>query len=226
VTARRTLHALLLVALVATTAPAWAEWEEVAVRVPLPPEIDVSAGERVLVALVRSNDHPRFSPGLEITRWMRREIAQKTALDVIGGPPPPIPEQRPEALAVNDLFWRQLGEDFDADLIIAGVATYLIEDRSGFVSQDRIDPRTGQTVRRSVFEERNGYQLRIQVFFIKGDNGALLHSDTWTEERIIAETTAQEDLQVLFLLLETMEDDLRAVLLPTEIREPRFVWVD
>lgn len=202
-----------------------AGWEEVAIDVATPAKLETQTGDRLLVAKVRANDHERIDIGAEITRWLRREIGRGTPLAVLDVPPPELPEQRPEVMAVNDLFFRRMGQQFRADMIVAAVAELRVEDRSGFVSRDVESPITGQTVRTSQYVERKGYRLKIDVFFLKGDNGALLFKDNWQEERIV-ESQGAEDLQTLFDLLELMKDDLLAVLKPVKIREPRFIWVD
>ena len=70
-----------------------------------------------------------------------------------------------------------------------------------------------------------GFRLKLQVFFFKGDNGALLHDGIWSDERVM-EGAEPEDLQVPYELLDTMADDLRAVLLPVTIKQSRFIWVE
>lgn len=220
---RRSLGAVLL----AVAACGWlahAGWKEVPVDVVIPAKIKTAARERVLVALFRANPHDRLDVGMELSRWARREISRQSPLAVIDVAPPPMPEQRAEALAVNDAFWRRLGEDFEAELIVAGIGEYRIEDRSGFVHEDIESPITGQTIRRTRYAERRGYRLRLQVFFLKGDNGALLHTDTWTEDRTVE--GSGEDLDQLYDLLGTMEANLRAALLPTTTQEPRYIWVE
>ncbi len=226
-TRRGTRAATLVLALALATPalPALAGWKQIPVDVAVPARIETEPGQRTLVALFRGSGHERLDVGLEITQWMRREIARQTALAVLETDPPPIPEQRPEALVMNDPFWRRLGEDFKADLIVAGIAEYLVDDRSGFVTEDVISPVTGQTVRRSRFAERRGFALRVRVFFFKGDNGALLHSDVWNESRIL-EGGAAEDLQQLYELLDAMRVHLRATVLPTKVQQPRFIWVE
>ncbi|UCF67296.1 MAG: hypothetical protein JSV80_16215 [Acidobacteriota bacterium] len=201
-------------------------WNQVPIELPLPAKLDTDPGESLLVARFRATDHDWIDVGLEISRWMRRQLARTTALDVLDVPPPPIPEQRPAQLAVNDVFWRRLGNDFQADLIVAGVASYQIDDRSGYVTEDVISNITGQTVRQSRFAEMTGFRLRVEIFFLKGDNGALLHNDVWQEETVRGEGNIREHLEVLFELLESMADDLSAVFLPTRITEPRFIWVE
>ncbi len=227
-TARRAPRLLaLLGALVAAAAvPAAAGWKEVTISIPVRPLIETRPGDRVLVTLFRANDHPRFAPGLEISRWLRRTLERSTPLETIDTPPPPIPEQRAERLATNDAFWRQLGEDCDADLIVAGIARFDREDRSGFVTRDFESPVTGQTVRRTVYEERYAYRLKLEIFFLKGDNGALLHEDIWTAEQILSGAEPQEDLQMLHFLLESLRPELLSVLVPTRRDEPRLIWVE
>ena len=207
--------------------PALAGWKEVPVDVSVAARLNFEPSDKILVALFRANPHPRLDMGLEISQWVRREIARQTPFTVLDVPPPPIPEQRPEKLAVNDVFWRRMGEDFHADVIVAGVAEYRIEDRSGYVTRDVESPITGQTVRQTVYAERKGFHLKIEIFFLKGDNGALLLTDTWTEDRTLDSGTGQgEDLQELYDMLDQMRPRLRGALLPTKLQQPRFIWVD
>ncbi|RMG48347.1 MAG: hypothetical protein D6718_02000 [Acidobacteria bacterium] len=213
-------------AIVAGGSPALGGWEEVPIDVPLPPVLETEAGERVLVARFNGPGHPTIDVGLEVARWVKRRLARRTSLDVLDVPPPPIPEQRPEQLAANDLFWKRLGGDFSADLIVAGVARYEVEDRSGFVNEDVTSPLTGQTVRRTRYREMTGYRLRLDIFFFKGDNGALLHHDVWQEEAVLGEEDIPEDLDALFRLLDAMGDDLDGVFLPGRVQEPRYIWVE
>ncbi len=207
-------------------APCWAGWEEVSVSINLPPKLETEPEQPVLVTRMRATAHPFLDVGLEVSRWIRREIGRETALEALDVRPPPIPEQRPQQLAANDRFWRRLGDDFGAELIVAGIVTYSDEDRSGYVNEDIVSPRTGQTVRRSRFANMRGFRLQLEIFFFKGDNGALLHHDIWKKELVAGSEQVPDDLTVLYELLETMKDDLLAVLLPTRLRQPRYIWVE
>ncbi len=216
---------LLLVFLLAFPSIGFAKWDQVAVNVPIPPKIKVDPGEKVLVTLARSTDHWRLDVGRELSRWIRRELGRSSSLKLLDVPPPPIPEQRAEALAVNDLFWRRLGEDYQADIVVAAIVNFNVEDRSGYMETDSIHPITGQTYRSTQYVERTGFKMRVHIFFFKGDNGALLHNDIWTEERILDNRYA-EDLNVLFELLEGMRKKLLGVVVPLVVAEPRYIWVD
>lgn len=205
---------------------AFAGWDRLPIDVSIPASVEWDTGDRILVAAVRGTQHDRIDVGTEVTRWIRRELSRGTALSVLDVvPAPAIPEQRPEMLAVNDLFWKRLGEDFEADLIVAGICDFSTEDRSGFVTRDRIDAITGQMVRETVYADRTAYKLRLEIFVLKGDNGALLHTDIWTLERI-AEGPLREDLHVLLAALGELLPDLRGVFVPTTLKEPRYVWID
>ena len=205
--------------------PATAGWERLPIEVTFPAVVESEAGDRVLVALARGNEHPRIDVGREVTRWIRRELSRATALNVLDVPPPPIPEQRPATLAVNDVFWKRLGEDFEAELIVAGVCEFVTEDRSGVVTRGRIDPMTGQMIRDTGFAERTGYTVRLEIFVLKGDNGALLHNDVWQRERIV-EGPMREDLNAFLFALEDLVPELRGLFLPTRLQEPRYIWVE
>lgn len=212
--------------LVAWTAlqPAGAGWKQVSVDIAIAPLIATEPGEKILVAMFRSPSRGDLDVGLEVSRWVRREIGRQTALQVLDVPPPEIPEQRADRLATNDAFWRQLGRDFGADIVVAGIAEYRVDDRSGFVSEDVESPMTGQTVRRTRYAERRGYLLKLDIFFFKGDNGALIHREAWSEERVVEGTA--EELQQLFDLLEMMRVHVQRTLLPGKMQEPRYIWVD
>jgi len=80
-------------------------------------------------------------------------------------------------------------------------------------------------VRRTVYLERRGFKLKVELFVLKGDNGALLLADTWSEERVL-DGTAAEDLQMFYDSLEMAKDDQRAVFLPMTVREPRYLWLE
>jgi hypothetical protein len=202
-----------------------AGWERTPIEVAFPAIVEAEAGDRLLVTLARGTEHPRIDVGREVSRWIRRELARATALKVLDVPPPPIPEQRAAKLAVNDRFWKRLGEDFEADLIIGAICSFVTEDRSGFVTRDRIDPLSGQMIRDTVFADRTGYKLRLEIFVLKGDNGALLHNDVWEREQIL-EGPMREDLNVLLQALEEMDPELRGLFLPTHMQEPRYIWVE
>lgn len=220
------LAAAALAAAALSALPAFAGWKEVPVEISIPARIKLEVGERTLVAQFRAQPQEDLDVGLEVARWARREIARLTALTVLDVPPPAVPEQRLDKLAVNDVFWRRLGADNRAAIIVSGAAEYTIEERSGFVTEDVQSPITGQMVRRSRYAERQGFRLKLTLFFVKADNGALLHSETWTEDRTLDEAGKPDRLEQLHALLEGLAPRLASLVAPTKIKEPRYIWID
>lgn len=218
--------AVLLAAALALPHVSLAAWKEVAVAINLPPRLQTEPDQPLLVTRVRATDHDFLDVGLEISRWLRREISRETALAPLDVRPPAIPEQQPQQLAANDLFWRRLGEDFGAELIVAGIADYVVDDRSGYITEDVTSPVTRQTVRQTRFAEMRGFRIRLEIFVFKGDNGALLHHDIWKKESVIGTDRIPDDLSILFAMLDSMRDDLLAVFLPVKLRQPRYIWVE
>lgn len=222
---RKTLAWIGILLALGLSQPAYAGWKEVPVEITVPPRVSSEPGQKVLVALFRTQSPEGVDAGLELSRWLRRALSKTTPLVVLGVPPPPIPEQRSDKLVLNDPFWRRLGQDFGADLIVAGIADFRSEDRSGYVSEDSVSPVTGQTIRRQRFAEMRAFSVRIEFFVFKGDNGALLFSDVWAQERVL-EGGKPDDLSSFFELLENLDPNFRATFLPTQIKQPRNIWVE
>lgn len=202
-----------------------AKWKEVPVKVMIPPTLEIQPGEKILVTMARGTEHWRLNVGSEFSRWLRRELGRNTSLEVLNVEPPPIPEQRVEALASNDVFWRRMATDFKADIIVASLVEFDVEDRSGYYEADTVHPITGQTYRSTQFVERTGFKMRVHILFFQGDNGALLHHDTWSDERIL-EGQYAEDLHVLFELLDSLKPKLLGIVQPVWLVEPRNIWID
>jgi len=149
---------------------------EVQIGVPIAPPIDVEALESVLVASFLTQESSFLDINRELVRLLRGEFRKRTRLEVIDAvPPPAIPEQRPDDLVANAEFWKHLGREHDADLIVSGAVQYTRRDVSGFRDVDFVDPMTGQKVRRTQFVEEEEFTYAVDVFFLDGTTGALLH---------------------------------------------------
>ena len=51
---------------------------------------------------------------------MRRTLGREARFEVLDVEPPAIPEQPLDELLANDVFWKKLGADYGADLIVSG----------------------------------------------------------------------------------------------------------
>jgi len=212
-------------ALLATASLALAGWQVVQVELPVPPRLDTTGMSTVLVASFVTNEHETIDLNHEVTRFVQRELGRGTRLEVIDVPPPAIPEQPLDELLANDVFWKKLGRDFGADLIVSGRLLYEVHDRSGFVQEDVVNPTTQQKVRTTRYAEREEYLLELNLFFFKGDNGAFLYEDTFKDNALL-EGGQADPFQVLFDLLDGIRREILGILTRQTRVEPRYVWTD
>ena len=146
----------------------------------------------------------------EMVASLHRDLHNHTALQTVGDPAPPLPEQPLRELLANTGFWRRLADKYGADLVIAGETSYRTADRSGFQEVDAISPVTGQRIRRTVMVEREAFMLDLRLFFLRGSTGELLYEDHYN-----AETTRDgmgyDRLATLLDLYDQMSHDILAV---------------
>jgi hypothetical protein len=196
----------------------------VAVMIPIPPRIDLDGIESVLVTSFRSNESALVDVNRELTRFLRGELRQRTALEVRDVvPPPAIPEQRIEDLAKNEEFWKHLGREYDADLIVSGVVTFDRVEVSGFEDVDIVDPRTGQKVRQSQFVEKEEFSYLIDLLFVDGSTGKPLHRDR-LRRQVRFRGLHNDPLHAFYELSESLGDDIISVVSTRMRAESRVIF--
>src|SRR5439155_20232151 len=116
------LRAGLTLLLAAILAPSGfgASGFRVNVELPVPARIQTGAVKSILVARFLAPDHATVDVGREFVRYARRELAKGTHFQILDVEPPALPEQSVEDLLKNYVFWKHLGEEYGADLIISG----------------------------------------------------------------------------------------------------------
>jgi len=218
--------ALLVTLAAAPRAFAGSNTARVRLTVPLPARLDMQGIDRLLVTrFVVDQDLPELDLNRELVTLLRRDLHKNTVLQVIDVEPPPLPEQPLQELFANTGFWRRMAETHRADLIIAGKASFVTSDRSGFVQRDEISPVNGQRVRRTVFVDREGFSLGMNLFFVLGSTGRLLYEDHFTGESTF-NGRANDRLTVLFSLFEQFEDSVLAIVAPRPKVVERFLFTE
>jgi hypothetical protein len=199
---------------------------EVPVTLPLPERIDMTGIDTVLVTrLVLLTDNPKVDLNREMVGLMKRELGKKTALHVLDVEPPPLPEQSLDELTADSPFWRDLAEKYGADLILAGSLGYEMTDRSGFVQEDFISPVTGQRVRRTRFADREGFEMHLHLYFLRGRNGKLVYDDRFTEDTTM-EGRGNDPLTALFAMFEHIESEVMGIVARKEKTERRTIFTE
>jgi hypothetical protein len=223
---RAALAALAVAALLPATPARAADVTRVTVEAPLPARIDMSGMRRVLVTrFLVDHDVPEFDLNKELIALLRRELRKRTDLVILEVEAPPLPEQPFAELLSNTGFWRRMAETTGADLIISGRTSFAVSDRSGFVQVDEISPLTGQRVRRTKFVDREGFDLDLNLFFIRGSTGLILYEDHFTATKTEV-GRGSDRLTVMYGLFEQFEDDVVGILAPRVKTVQRLLFTE
>lgn len=196
----------------------------VSARFRLPPRLDVSKYESLLVASFKPEESDLLDVNRELTRYLRRQITKDSSLTVREVvPPPAIPEQTIDDLIANAEFWRHLGREYDADLVVSGVVNFSRRETSGFRNVDTISRTTGQKVRETRFVEEEEFTHSLQILFMDGRTGELLYRDR-IERTARFPGTTNDALTVFYGLVEAIARDVLAVVSPRMREDVRLVF--
>jgi hypothetical protein len=197
----------------------------VRIRLPVAAKLDTTGIRRILVGGFLYNDSPHLNPEQEMVELLREELEKHTTFLILEDPAPSLPEQRLEDLKQNALFFQAMGEEYRADLIISGQVTFAAVDRSGFVTQEYISPMTGRRSIRSVYVDRTGYTLRLDLIYMRGADGMLLYDTSFFQDEIVL-TDESDPLSIFFILSERFNDGFLGILLPQIRTEVRYLLND
>jgi hypothetical protein len=115
--------------------------------------------------------------------------------------------QEYETIFADVDYWKKIGEEYQAPLIITGSILFTDIQRSGLVatSSEQID----QYGRRSVssgqrYEDRKGYTLVPKFIFIDGRTGVQLYSESFREDQLYSATNNTPPLSSYFELIDRL----------------------
>ncbi len=131
-----------------------------------------------------------------------------------------------DKILADDEFWRQIGEEYREPLIVSGKLRFESESRAGFVRGDRyVRDAYGRPrlVRSSRFQERTGYVLTAEFYFVDGGSGQLIHRERFTEEVIYSQEEQASALSAYFELMDRLIPNFLSVLSPQTFRGTRIL---
>jgi len=194
------------------------------VKLPVPARIDLGTRRSLLVASFRTDESHLLDINRELVRFIRSEFSKRTQLDVLGvSPPPAIPEQSLEDMIRNHEFWKHLGREYDADVIVSGIMHYSRRDSSSFEDVDIVSATTGQKVRQTQFVEQELFSYAMDVILMDGRNGELLHRDR-IQRSSVFRGTQNDPITAFYDLSDSIAPDLLAIVKPRVREDVRFVY--
>ena len=200
--------------------------ERVTLTVPMPSQLDMRGIDTILITrFIIDREEDEVDLNRELIPLLRRGLYKRTNLEILDVDPPSLPEQPLRDLLANNGFWRRMGSTYGADLIISGKVSFDVSDRSGFVTRDVISPVTGQRIRRTVYVDREGLTLWLNLFFIRGSTGALLYEDHFMGDDTVP-LGGMDELTGLFSLFEQFEDDIMGILVTRARTVQRYLFTE
>jgi hypothetical protein len=225
----------VLVAVLVVAAPHLAEaaTKEVRIDLRLRPKIKVTSTERVLIGPVTLEpraDAPTTSADLAATREFRQHLRQllrrETDLTIVEydgtiAPPSDLPS---EATAMAE-FWRQVGAETDAQLIVTASLDVRVLDREGYTTEEYVSPTDGKTYFRQVLVEETGFSYDILLTVLSGETGEVVHQEQISDFKERSDRKLQE-YQDMFDDLYTLENRLLGVFVPRSVVAKRVIYTN
>ena len=216
---RLTCAIVVSAALGTSCAPHYAVPVDRAIR----PAVDVAPFQRVFVAGFVAGGSTEIDASAETVQLLRSELRSQSRLAVIDSDPIALTD----ADVVSDVeYWRSIGEERQAPLIVTGTATFQPVMRSRTALQ--VGELTSSSLRRRelptrVYLQQQGYQLRLTLVCIDGRTGAMLRSDTMQEEILYGADQHVSALAGYFDLMNRVLPNALATLADSHIQGTRVL---
>ena len=196
----------------------------VTVELPVPPRLDTSGFRTVLVAKFLADQTELVDVPNEMVRFMRSKLRKDPDLELLSVvPAPEVPEQTLEDLVSNGEFWKYLGREYGADLIVSGMVKYDQQDHSGFEDVDRVDPTTGQKVRESEFVEQEQFTYTVDLIFMGGASGDPVYQDRMQRSSVYRGNN-NDPVTAFHDLSDSLAADVMAIVEPRTREDDRFIF--
>lgn len=132
--------------------------------------------------------------------------------------------QEYETIFADVDYWKKIGEEYQAPLIITGSVLFTDVQKSGMFSSssetiDQYGRRAVTPTRR--FEDRKGYALVPKFIFIDGRTGVQLYSESFREETLYSATNNTPPLSSYFELIDRLLPGFLSTLSTQKIKGTR-----
>jgi hypothetical protein len=223
----------------------------VSIETPVAAKLEMARFKRLLVAgFVSDAGDAEVEVSAETVRLLQNHLRANTKLRVLEPDQPPIDdaverlrlrnvgvgpltkaerEQRAaeaDRLLADQAFWRQLGEEYQQPLILAGRISFEPREQSGFEAEERQWQNPSGDLQQASgrrFVARRGYSLSVEFQFIDGRTGQMLHKEKFTEEVLYSEEHKVSALSAYFELMDRLLPNVLGVISTQRIRGTRFL---
>lgn len=226
---RKTIEFLVL--FVAVAAVCGAGTREIRIELLLKPELPIEGTEEVFVGPIMIE--PREGEGVqsvdltaarEFELFLRKILRRDARLHLV----PKQSDLRPPsshlaALLVDGEFWKAIGEDTGADLVVAASIDVKVLDRAGYTTEEYVSPQDGKTYFRQVMVEETGFSYDILLVVIDAATGVAMHQEQITDFQPKNERKLEEYTD-MFTDLYTLQNRLVGIFVPRAIQVKRALY--
>ena len=206
---------------------------EVKLKLPLKPKLQIAGDEKIAIAPFvianngeRKNDRAsKVDIQSEFQRYLRKQLTKSTKLKLVDVPATRLPGGDIKALEANRDFWRELGAKTGADFIVSGVVDFDINDKSGYRTEEFVNPADGRTYYRQVLVETTGFVFDIDIAVFNADSGEKVLEDNFRDFKEFDQRNYDEILG-LFENLRSLETQLVGIFVPQETSATRYVFTE
>jgi len=161
----------------------------------------------------------------EFQRYLRKQLTKSTKLKLVDVPATRLPGGDVKALEANRDYWRELGAKTGADYIVSGVVDFDINDKSGYRTEEFVNPADGRTYYRQVLVETTGFVFDIDIAVFNADSGVKVLEDNFRDFKEFDQRNYDEILG-LFENLRSLETQLVGIFVPQETSATRYVFTE
>lgn len=226
---RRTAE--LLVILLAVSAVCSAGSRELRIALHLKPELPIDGTENFYVGPImiepREGENVQsvdLTAAREFEIYLRKILRRDARLQLIPKPS----EIRPPsthlaALLIDGEFWKAIGEETGADLIVAASIDVKILDRAGYTTEEYVSPQDGKTYFRQVMVEETGFSYDILLVVVDAKTGVAVHQEQISDFQPKNERKLEEYTD-MFTDLYTLQNRLVGIFVPRAVQVKRALY--
>jgi hypothetical protein len=126
---------------------------------------------------------------------------------------------------VDGEFWKSIGEETGADLVVAASIDVKVLDRAGYTTEEYVSPQDGKTYFRQVMVEETGFSYDILLVVIDAATGIAMHQEQITDFQPKNERKLEEYTD-MFTDLYTLQNRLVGIFVPRAIQVKRALYTN